>query len=36
MVEHGWIPDDNCDEAKPYFLDYEYDKNNPGVLISIF
>lgn len=36
MVEHGWITDDNCDEVRPYFLEYEYDKNNPGVLISIF
>lgn len=36
MVQYGWITDDNCDEVKPYFLDYEYDKNNPGVLISIF
>jgi hypothetical protein len=36
MVEYGWITDDNCDELRPYFLEYEYDKKNPGVIISIF
>ena len=36
MVEHGWVDDDDCANVKPYFLDYEYNKDNPGVLISIF
>lgn len=36
MVEHGWIDDDDCQNVRPYFLEYEVDKNNPGVLISIF
>jgi hypothetical protein len=36
MVEHGWIIDDSCLFVKPYFIDYEVDKKNPGVYISIF
>ena len=36
MVKHGWIEDDDCVNVRPYFLEYEVDKNNPGVLISIF
>lgn len=36
MAQHGWIDDDHCDIVRPYFLEYEYDKINPGVLISIF
>ena len=35
MVQHGWIDDDNCQEMKPVFLDYKYDRENPGVIISI-
>ncbi len=35
MVQFGWIDDDNCQEMKPVFLDYKYDKENPGVIISI-
>lgn len=36
MVKHGWVEDDDCKNVRPYFLEYEVDKNNPGVLISIF
>ena len=35
MTLHGWLPDDNADVVKPYFGDYIYDKNNPGLLIKI-
>lgn len=35
MVTYGWIEDDNCQEMKPVFLDYKYDKSNPGVYIFI-
>ena len=35
MVKYGWIDDDNADEIKPYFGDYSYDKDNPGVTIKI-
>jgi len=35
MTTHGWIPDDNCDIILPVFEEYEYDKENPGVLITI-
>ena len=36
MVENGWITDDDCLNIKPYFGDYEVNKTNPGVLISVF
>ena len=36
MVKNGWIDDDDCKNVRPYFLEYEYNKTNPGVLISIF
>lgn len=35
MVTYGWIEDDNADNIKPVFIDYKYDKNNPGVIIEI-
>lgn len=36
MVKNGWIDDDDCVNVRPYFLEYEVNKNNPGVLISVF
>jgi hypothetical protein len=35
MVTYGWIEDDNVDFIKPVFFDYQYNKNNPGVIIEI-
>jgi hypothetical protein len=35
MVKYGWISDDNADEMIPIFLEYEYDKHNPGVYINV-
>ncbi len=35
MVRYGWIPDDNADEMIPVFEKYEYNKQNPGVWITI-
>lgn len=35
MVRHKWIPDDNADIILPIFEPYEYDKENPGVFITI-
>ena len=35
MVEHGWILDDNADVILPIFLPYEYNKDTPGVYITI-
>lgn len=35
MTKYGFIPDDNSDEMIPVFEPYEYDKENPGVYISI-
>lgn len=35
MVKHQWIKDDNADIILPVFLPYEYNKNEPGVIISI-
>lgn len=35
MKENGWIDDDDADEMKPHFLDYKYDKENPGVYIIL-
>lgn len=35
MVHHGWLEDDNCTIMIPYFKEYSYDKENPGVYIRI-
>ena len=35
MKEYGWLPDDNADIVKPYYGDYVYSKEKPGVLITI-
>ena len=35
MVRYEWIEDDNADIIIPVFKEYEYDKANPGVLITI-
>jgi len=35
MVKYGWITDDNADVMMPIFLEYEYDKENPGVYINV-
>lgn len=35
MVAYKWIDDDNADEIKPFFGDYQYDKKNPGVYIRV-
>lgn len=35
MVEYNWIPDDNADIIIPVFEQYEYNKENPGVIIKI-
>jgi Holliday junction resolvase RusA-like endonuclease len=35
MVTLGWIEDDNADVIKPSFGDYEYNKINPGVYITV-
>lgn len=35
MVRSGWIEDDNANCIIPFFLEYEYDKEKPGVVISI-
>lgn len=35
MVDHGWIPDDNADEIIPVFEPFVYNKEHPGVFISI-
>ena len=35
MTKYGWITDDNADEILPVFLQYEYDKDYPGVWISV-
>lgn len=35
MVEYGWIDDDNADVIIPVFEEYKYDKENPGVWISV-
>lgn len=34
MVEHGWIPDDNCNEMIPVPVPYLYSKERPGVIIA--
>lgn len=35
MVRYEWIPDDNADIIIPVFEPYEYNKENPGVIIKI-
>jgi hypothetical protein len=35
MVDYEWIEDDNADCLIPSFSPFEYDKANPGVLITI-
>lgn len=35
IVEHGWIPDDNCNEMIPVLHEYQYNYTDPGVYISI-
>ena len=35
MVKHKWLIDDDCDTIKPFFGDYEYDKEKPGVKIRV-
>ena len=35
MVKYGWITDDNANEMIPIFLEFEYDKDNPGVYINV-
>lgn len=35
MVEYKWIEDDNADIIIPVFEKYEYDKDKPGVYITI-
>lgn len=35
MVRFEWIPDDNADIILPVFESYEYDKENPGVIIKL-
>lgn len=35
MVKHGWLLDDNAENVKPYFGDFQYDKVNPGVFIKV-
>tara|TARA_R100000656_G_C3878521_1_gene113855 strand:- start:121 stop:498 length:378 start_codon:yes stop_codon:yes gene_type:complete len=35
MVKNEWIEDDHCDIVIPVFEQYEYNKENPGVLINV-
>jgi len=35
MVEYGILDDDNADEVTPIFEPYEYNKENPGVVIKV-
>lgn len=35
MVKYHWIEDDNADILLPVLEPYEYNKDNPGVLIKI-
>lgn len=35
MTEYGFIEDDNADCIIPVFEPYEYDKENPGVYITL-
>jgi hypothetical protein len=35
MVHHGWLEDDNCTIMIPFFKEYSYNKEEPGVYIRI-
>ena len=35
MGKNKWIEDDNCDNIIPIFEPYQYDKENPGVIIKV-
>ena len=35
MVKYKWITDDNAEEMIPIFLEFEYNKDNPGVYINV-
>lgn len=35
MVKYGWIDDDDADNIVPSFEPYQYDKEKPGVYISV-
>ena len=35
MVTHGWLEDDNAENILPVFVQYEYNKEKPGVHIEI-
>lgn len=35
MVTHGWLEDDNAEYILPVFVQYEYNKEQPGVYIEI-
>ena len=35
MVKYGWITDDNAEEMIPIFLEFEYNKDKPGVYINV-
>lgn len=35
MVKYGWIEDDNADIIIPVFMQYIYDKLNPGCYINV-
>jgi len=35
MVTYNWITDDNADVIIPVFIEYVYDKANPGVYIEL-
>ena len=35
MVKNGWIEEDNAEFMIPVFEQYEYDKEKPGVYITI-
>ena len=35
MVKYGWITDDNAEEMIPIFLEFEFNKDNPGVYINV-
>ena len=35
MVKYDYIKDDNCTCIVPYFEQYEYDKEKPGVIIKV-
>lgn len=35
MTDYGWLEDDDADNIKPYFGDYQYNKKNPGLIITV-